>query len=162
MLIELVTTRPTARSTHRRRPIPATAQDGDPGQASAKVRSVSLDSQDPQKVRDRFRAFVKSGCHRMQRRVRQFGLAARSSFRSTSGLNKARAVLGESGARRRASAPVLDPIVADFKTSGMIRCWSASRSTTPVHSPNEIIRPDMLHRASGLGRILRRWRRVKA
>ena len=134
LLIEMVTTRPTAEINGM---IGGYTGEGAktviPGEASAKVSFRLVGEQDPEKIRDAFRAFVRARCRRIARSSSGIsGSRRRSSFRSTTQRSKARAVLAEEWGHkavcRRRGGSI--PIVADFKeVLGMDLCSSASLST---------------------------------
>ncbi len=161
MLIELVTTRPTAELNGI---IGGYTGDGAktviPGQASAKVSFRLVGTQDPQKIRDNFRAFVKarlpSDC---SVEFGNFGLAAalQLSFDNPA-LNKAREVLGEEWGKKAVAvgAGGSIPIVADFKNVlGMDSLLVGfALDDDRVHSPNEKFDLTCYHKG------IRSWARI--
>jgi acetylornithine deacetylase/succinyl-diaminopimelate desuccinylase-like protein len=163
MLIELVTTRPTAEINGI---IGGYTGDGAktviPGQASAKVSFRLVGAQDPQKIRDNFRAFVKarlpSDC---SVEFGNFGLAAalQLSFDNPA-LNKARTVLGEEWGKKAVAvgAGGSIPIVADFKNVlGMDSLLVGfALDDDRVHSPNEKFDLTCYHKG------IRSWARILA
>jgi acetylornithine deacetylase/succinyl-diaminopimelate desuccinylase-like protein len=144
MLIEQITTRPTAEINGI---VGGYTGEGAktviPGQASAKVSFRLVGKQDPEKVRDNFRAFVRA---RMPADCKvefgNFGLAPplQLSFDNPA-LNKAREVLGQEWGHKAVAvgAGGSIPIVADFKSVlGMDSLLVGfALDDDRVHSPNE-------------------------
>lgn len=144
MLIEMVTTRPTAEVNGI---VGGYTGEGAktviPGEASAKVSFRLVGEQDPEKIRDAFRAFVRarlpSDC---KVEFGNFGLAPplQLSFDNPA-LNKARNVLAEEWGRKAVTvgAGGSIPIVADFKSVlGMDSLLVGfALDDDRVHSPNE-------------------------
>ncbi len=167
MLIEQITTRPTAEINGI---VGGYTGEGAktviPGQASAKVSFRLVGEQDPAKIRDAFRAFVRRGCRRTARSSSAISAwRRRSNCRSTIRHSTRRAPCSaRNGARRRwRSAPA-----ARFRSSPIsracsawIRCWSASRSTTTACiRRTRSSTSTATTRASAPGRaFLTRWRR---
>jgi acetylornithine deacetylase/succinyl-diaminopimelate desuccinylase-like protein len=161
MVIELVTTRPTAELNGI---IGGYTGEGAktviPGQASAKVSFRLVGTQDPQKIRDNFRAFVKarmpSDC---SVEFGNFGLAGplQLSFDNPA-LNKARDVLGEEWGKKAVAvgAGGSIPIVADFKNVlGMDSLLVGfALDDDRVHSPNEKFDLKCYHKG------IRSWARI--
>lgn len=161
MVIELVTTRPTAELNGI---IGGYTGEGAktviPGQASAKVSFRLVGTQDPQKVRDNFRAFVKarmpSDC---SVEFGNFGLAGplQLSFDNPA-LNKARDVLGVEWGKKAVAvgAGGSIPIVADFKNVlGMDSLLVGfALDDDRVHSPNEKFDLTCYHKG------IRSWARI--
>jgi acetylornithine deacetylase/succinyl-diaminopimelate desuccinylase-like protein len=161
MLIELVTTRPTAEINGI---IGGYTGDGAktviPGQASAKVSFRLVGQQDPAKIRDGFRAFVKARIPAdCSVEFGNFGLAAalQLSFDNPA-LNKARAVLGEEWGKKAVAvgAGGSIPIVADFKSVlGMDSLLVGfALDDDRVHSPNEKFDLTCYHKG------IRSWARI--
>ena len=144
MLIEQITTRPTAEINGI---IGGYTGEGAktviPGEASAKVSFRLVGAQDPEKIRDAFRAFVRerlpADC---KVEFGNFGLAPplQLSFDNLA-LNKARDVLGEEWGKKAVAvgAGGSIPIVADFKNVlGMDSLLVGfALDDDRVHSPNE-------------------------
>jgi len=163
MLIEMVTTRPTAEINGI---IGGYTGEGAktviPGQACAKVSFRLVGDQDPAKIRDSFRAFVKA---RMPAdcsvEFGNFGLAAalQLSFDNPA-LNRARAVLGEEWGKKAVAvgAGGSIPIVADFKSVlGMDSLLVGfALDDDRVHSPNEKFDLTCYHKG------IRSWARILA
>ncbi len=161
MLIELVTTRPTAEINGI---IGGYTGEGAktviPGEASAKVSFRLVGDQDPIKVRDNFRAFVRermpSDC---KVEFGNFGLggALQLSFDNPA-LNKARAVLGEEWGKKAVAvgAGGSIPIVSDFKSVlGMDSLLVGfALDDDRVHSPNEKFDLTCYHKG------IRSWARI--
>ncbi|HEY4140989.1 MAG TPA: M20/M25/M40 family metallo-hydrolase [Pseudolabrys sp.] len=161
MVIELVTTRPTAELNGI---VGGYTGEGAktviPGQASAKVSFRLVGTQDPQKIRDNFRAFVKA---RMPAdcsvEFGNFGLAGplQLSFDNPA-LNKARDVLGEEWGKKAVAvgAGGSIPIVADFKNVlGMDSLLVGfALDDDRVHSPNEKFDLTCYHKG------IRSWARI--
>jgi acetylornithine deacetylase/succinyl-diaminopimelate desuccinylase-like protein len=161
MVIELVTTRPTAELNGI---VGGYTGEGAktviPGQASAKVSFRLVGTQDPQKVRDNFRAFVKarmpSDC---SVEFGNFGLAGplQLSFDNPA-LNKARDVLGDEWGKKAVAvgAGGSIPIVADFKNVlGMDSLLVGfALDDDRVHSPNEKFDLTCYHKG------IRSWARI--
>jgi acetylornithine deacetylase/succinyl-diaminopimelate desuccinylase-like protein len=163
MLIEQVTTRPTAEINGI---IGGYTGQGAktviPGQASAKVSFRLVGQQDPQKIRDGFRAFVKARLpDDCTVEFGNFGLAAalQLSFDNPA-LNKAREVLGEEWGKKAVAvgAGGSIPIVADFKTVlGMDSLLVGfALDDDRVHSPNEKFDLTCYHKG------IRSWARILA
>ena len=161
MLIELVTTRPTAEINGI---IGGYTGDGAktviPGQASAKVSFRLVGQQDPAKIRDGFRAFVKARIPAdCSVEFGNFGLAAalQLSFDNPA-LNKARAVLGEEWGKKAVAvgAGGSIPIVDDFKSVlGMDSLLVGfALDDDRVHSPNEKFDLTCYHKG------IRSWARI--
>ena len=161
MVIELVTTRPTAELNGI---VGGYTGEGAktviPGQASAKVSFRLVGTQDPQKIRDNFRAFVKA---RMPAdcsvEFGNFGLAGplQLSFDNPA-LNKARDVLGEEWGKKAVAvgAGGSIPIVADFKNvlSMDSLLVGFALDDDRVHSPNEKFDLKCYHKG------IRSWARI--
>ena len=161
MLIELVTTRPTAEINGI---IGGYTGEGAktviPGEASAKVSFRLVGDQDPVKIRDNFRAFVRA---RMPSDCKvefgNFGLggALQLSFDNPA-LNKARAVLGEEWGKKAVAvgAGGSIPIVSDFKSVlGMDSLLVGfALDDDRVHSPNEKFDLTCYHKG------IRSWARI--
>jgi acetylornithine deacetylase/succinyl-diaminopimelate desuccinylase-like protein len=161
MVIELVTTRPTAELNGI---VGGYTGEGAktviPGQASAKVSFRLVGTQDPQKIRDNFRAFVKA---RMPTdcsvEFGNFGLAGplQLSFDNPA-LNKARDVLGDEWGKKAVAvgAGGSIPIVADFKNVlGMDSLLVGfALDDDRVHSPNEKFDLKCYHKG------IRSWARI--
>jgi acetylornithine deacetylase/succinyl-diaminopimelate desuccinylase-like protein len=161
MVIELVTTRPTAELNGI---IGGYTGEGAktviPGQASAKVSFRLVGTQDPQKIRDNFRSFVKarmpSDC---SVEFGNFGLAGplQLSFDNPA-LNKARDVLGVEWGKKAVAvgAGGSIPIVADFKNVlGMDSLLVGfALDDDRVHSPNEKFDLTCYHKG------IRSWARI--
>ncbi|MCX7298103.1 MAG: M20/M25/M40 family metallo-hydrolase [Hyphomicrobiales bacterium] len=161
MLIELVTTRPTAEINGI---IGGYTGEGAktviPGEASAKVSFRLVGDQDPVKIRDNFRAFVRdrmpSDC---KVEFGNFGLggALQLSFDNPA-LNKARAVLGEEWGKKAVAvgAGGSIPIVSDFKSVlGMDSLLVGfALDDDRVHSPNEKFDLTCYHKG------IRSWARI--
>jgi acetylornithine deacetylase/succinyl-diaminopimelate desuccinylase-like protein len=161
MLIEQVTTRPTAELNGI---VGGYTGDGAktviPGQASAKVSFRLVGDQDPAKIRDAFRAFVRA---RMPAdcsvEFGNFGLAAalQLSFDNPA-LNKARSALGEEWGKKAVAvgAGGSIPIVADFKNVlGMDSLLVGfALDDDRVHSPNEKFDLTCYHKG------IRSWARI--
>ena len=161
MVIELVTTRPTAELNGI---VGGYTGEGAktviPGQASAKVSFRLVGTQDPQKIRDNFRAFVKA---RMPAdcsvEFGNFGLAGplQLSFDNPA-LNKARDVLGVEWGKKAVAvgAGGSIPIVADFKNVlGMDSLLVGfALDDDRVHSPNEKFDLKCYHKG------IRSWARI--
>jgi acetylornithine deacetylase/succinyl-diaminopimelate desuccinylase-like protein len=161
MLIELVTTRPTAEINGI---VGGYTGEGAktviPGQASAKVSFRLVGSQDPAKIRDAFRAFVKARIPAdCKVEFGNFGLAAalQLSFDNPA-LNKARDVLGEEWGKKAVAvgAGGSIPIVADFKNVlGMDSLLVGfALDDDRVHSPNEKFDLTCYHKG------IRSWARI--
>jgi acetylornithine deacetylase/succinyl-diaminopimelate desuccinylase-like protein len=161
MLIELVTTRPTAEINGI---IGGYTGEGAktviPGEASAKVSFRLVGDQDPVKIRDNFRAFVRerlpSDCNV---EFGNFGLggALQLSFDNPA-LNKAREVLGEEWGKKAVTvgAGGSIPIVSDFKSVlGMDSLLVGfALDDDRVHSPNEKFDLTCYHKG------IRSWARI--
>ena len=161
MLIEQITTRPTAEINGI---IGGYTGEGAktviPGQASAKVSFRLVGQQDPQKIRDNFRAFVTA---RMPDDCKvefgNFGLAPplQLSFDNPA-LNKARGVLAEEWGNKAVAvgAGGSIPIVADFKSVlGMDSLLVGfALDDDRVHSPNEKFDLTCYHKG------IRSWARI--
>jgi acetylornithine deacetylase/succinyl-diaminopimelate desuccinylase-like protein len=163
MLIEMTTTRPTAEINGI---IGGYTGEGAktviPGQASAKVSFRLVGDQDPQKIRDNFRAFVKARLPAdCSVEFGNFGLAAalQLSFDNPA-LTKARAVLGEEWGKKAVAvgAGGSIPIVADFKkVLGMDSLLVGfALDDDRVHSPNEKFDLTCYHKG------IRSWARILA
>ncbi len=161
MLIEQVTTRPTAEINGM---IGGYTGEGAktviPGEASAKVSFRLVGQQDPQKIRDAFRAFVKA---RMPGDCKvefgNFGLAPPLELSFTNpALEKARAALAEEWGKKAVAvgAGGSIPIVADFKTVlGMDSLLVGfALDDDRVHSPNEKFDLQCFHKG------IRSWARI--
>ena len=163
MLIEQITTRPTAEINGI---IGGYTGEGAktviPGQASAKVSFRLVGEQDPAKIRDAFRAFVRerlpADC---QVEFGNFGLAPplQLSFDNPA-LTKAREVLGEEWGKKAVAvgAGGSIPIVADFKSVlGMDSLLVGfALDDDRVHSPNEKFDLTCYHKG------IRSWARILA
>ncbi len=163
MLIEQITTRPTAEFNGI---VGGYTGDGAktviPGQASAKVSFRLVGTQDPAKIRDAFRAFVRA---RLPADCRvefgNFGLApaVQLSFDNPA-LNKARAALAEEWGRKAVTvgAGGSIPIVDDFKrVLGMDSLLVGfALDDDRVHSPNEKFDLKCFHKG------IRSWARILA
>jgi len=163
LLIEQVTTRPTAEINGI---IGGYTGEGAktviPGQASAKVSFRLVGEQDPEKVRDRFRAFVRARLPAdCKVEFGNFGLAPalQLSFDNPA-LNKARAVLAEEWGHKAVAvgAGGSIPIVADFKhVLGMDSLLVGfALDDDRVHSPNEKFDLRCYHKG------IRSWARILA
>ena len=161
MLIEQITTRPTAEINGITGGYTgAGAKTVIPGQASAKVSFRLVGDQDPQKIRDAFRAFVRerlpADC---KVEFGNFGLAPaiQLSFDSPA-LNKARSVLAEEWGHKAVAvgAGGSIPIVADFKSVlGMDSLLVGfALDDDRVHSPNEKFDLKCFHKG------IRSWARI--
>jgi acetylornithine deacetylase/succinyl-diaminopimelate desuccinylase-like protein len=161
MLIELVTTRPTAEINGI---VGGYTGEGAktviPCQASAKVSFRLVGQQDPAKIRDGFRAFVKARLPAdCSVEFGNFGLAAalQLSFDNPA-LNKARDVLGEEWGKKAVAvgAGGSIPIVADFKSVlGMDSLLVGfALDDDRVHSPNEKFDLTCYHKG------IRSWARI--
>jgi acetylornithine deacetylase/succinyl-diaminopimelate desuccinylase-like protein len=161
MLIEQITTRPTAEINGMVGGYTAEgAKTVIPGQANAKVSFRLVGNQDPQKVRDAFRVFVKARLPAdCQVEFGNFGLAPplQLSFDNPA-LNKARAVLAEEWGRKAVTvgAGGSIPIVADFKSVlGMDSLLVGfALDDDRVHSPNEKFDFNCYHKG------IRSWARI--
>ena len=163
MLIEMVTTRPTAEINGI---IGGYTGEGAktviPGEASAKVSFRLVGEQDPEKVRDAFRAFVRerlpSDC---KVEFGNFGLAPplQLSFDNPA-LNKARDMLAQEWGHKAVTvgAGGSIPIVADFKSVlGMDSLLVGfALDDDRVHSPNEKFDITSYHKG------IRSWARILA
>jgi acetylornithine deacetylase/succinyl-diaminopimelate desuccinylase-like protein len=161
MLIEQITTRPTAEINGI---IGGYTGEGAktviPGEAKAKVSFRLVGTQDPQKIRDGFRAFVRerlpADC---QVEFGNFGLAPplQLSFDSPA-LNKARTALAEEWGKKAVTvgAGGSIPIVADFKNVlGMDSLLVGfALDDDRVHSPNEKFDLTCYHKG------IRSWARI--
>ena len=161
MLIEQVTTRPTAEINGI---IGGYTGEGAktviPGEASAKVSFRLVGEQDPQKIRDNFRAFVKARLpDDCKVEFGNFGLGAglQLSFDNPA-LNKARDVLGEEWGKKAVAvgAGGSIPIVTDFKSVlGMDSLLVGfALDDDRVHSPNEKFDLKCYHKG------IRSWARI--
>ncbi|MBI1205069.1 MAG: M20/M25/M40 family metallo-hydrolase [Rhodopseudomonas sp.] len=161
MLIEQITTRPTAELNGI---IGGYTGEGAktviPGEASAKVSFRLVGDQDPQKIRDNFRAFVRARLPAdCKVEFGNFGLAAalQLSFDNPA-LNKAREVLGDEWGKKAVTvgAGGSIPIVADFKTVlGMDSLLVGfALDDDRVHSPNEKFDLTCYHKG------IRSWARI--
>ncbi len=161
MLIEQITTRPTAEINGI---IGGYTGEGAktviPGEASAKVSFRLVGDQDPQKIRDNFRAFVKARLPAdCKVEFGNFGLAAalQLSFDNPA-LNKARNVLGDEWGKKAVAvgAGGSIPIVADFKSVlGMDSLLVGfALDDDRVHSPNEKFDLTCYHKG------IRSWARI--
>jgi acetylornithine deacetylase/succinyl-diaminopimelate desuccinylase-like protein len=161
MLIELVTTRPTAEINGI---IGGYTGEGAktviPGEASAKVSFRLVGDQDPQKIRDGFRAFVRARLPAdCKVEFGNFGLAPalQLSFDNPA-LNKAREALGEEWGKKAVAvgAGGSIPIVADFKSVlGMDSLLVGfALDDDRVHSPNEKFDLTCFHKG------IRSWARI--
>jgi acetylornithine deacetylase/succinyl-diaminopimelate desuccinylase-like protein len=162
-LIEQVTTRPTAEINGI---IGGYTGEGAktviPGQANAKVSFRLVGEQDPVKIRDNFRAFVRARLPAdCQVEFGNFGLAPplQLSFDNPA-LNKARAVLAEEWGHKTVTvgAGGSIPIVADFKSVlGMDSLLVGfALDDDRVHSPNEKFDLQCFHKG------IRSWARILA
>ena len=161
MLIEQITTRPTAEINGI---IGGYTGEGAktviPGEASAKVSFRLVGTQNPEKIRDAFRAFVRgrlpADC---KVEFGNFGLAPplQLSFDNPA-LNKARDVLGEEWGKKAVAvgAGGSIPIVADFKSVlGMDSLLVGfALDDDRVHSPNEKFDLTCYHKG------IRSWARI--
>jgi acetylornithine deacetylase/succinyl-diaminopimelate desuccinylase-like protein len=163
MLIEQVITRPTAESNGI---IGGYTGEGAktviPGQASAKVSFRLVGEQDPQKIRDAFRAFVRARVPKdCKVEFGNFGLAPpiQLSFENPA-LNKARAALTEEWGTKAVTvgAGGSIPIVGDFKSVlGMDSLLVGfALDDDRVHSPNEKFDLRCYHKG------IRSWARILA
>jgi acetylornithine deacetylase/succinyl-diaminopimelate desuccinylase-like protein len=161
MLIEMVTTRPTAEINGM---IGGYTGEGAktviPGEASAKVSFRLVGEQDPEKIRDAFRAFVRARLPAdCKVEFGNFGLAPplQLSFDNPA-LGKARAVLAEEWGRKAVAvgAGGSIPIVADFKNVlGMDSLLVGfALDDDRVHSPNEKFDLNCYHKG------IRSWARI--
>jgi len=161
MLIEQITTRPTAEINGI---IGGYTGEGAktviPGEASAKVSFRLVGDQDPQKIRDNFRAFVQARLPAdCKVEFGNFGLAAalQLSFDNPA-LTKARTVLGDEWGKKAVAvgAGGSIPIVADFKTVlGMDSLLVGfALDDDRVHSPNEKFDLTCFHKG------IRSWARI--
>jgi acetylornithine deacetylase/succinyl-diaminopimelate desuccinylase-like protein len=161
MLIEQVTTRPTAEINGI---IGGYTGEGAktviPGEASAKVSFRLVGDQAPEKIRDNFRAFVRAQLPAdCMVEFGNFGLAAalQLSFDNPA-LNKARSVLGEEWGKKAVAvgAGGSIPIVADFKSVlGMDSLLVGfALDDDRVHSPNEKFDLTCYHKG------IRSWARI--
>jgi acetylornithine deacetylase/succinyl-diaminopimelate desuccinylase-like protein len=161
MLIEQVTTRPTAEINGI---IGGYTGEGAktviPGEAKAKVSFRLVGQQDPQKIRDAFRAFVRARLpDDCQVEFGNFGLAPplQLSFDNPA-LNKARAALAEEWGNKAVTvgAGGSIPIVADFKSVlGMDSLLVGfALDDDRVHSPNEKFDLTCYHKG------IRSWARI--
>ncbi|MFZ0103517.1 MAG: M20/M25/M40 family metallo-hydrolase [Pseudolabrys sp.] len=161
MLIEMVTTRPTAEINGM---IGGYTGEGAktviPGEASAKVSFRLVGEQDPEKIRDAFRAFVRARLPAdCKVEFGNFGLAPplQLSFDNPA-LGKARAVLAEEWGHKAVAvgAGGSIPIVADFKNVlGMDSLLVGfALDDDRVHSPNEKFDLNCYHKG------IRSWARI--
>jgi acetylornithine deacetylase/succinyl-diaminopimelate desuccinylase-like protein len=161
MVIEMVTTRPTAEINGI---IGGYTGEGAktviPGEASAKVSFRLVGEQDPEKVRDAFRAFVRARLPAdCKVEFGNFGLAPpiQLSFDNPA-LTKARAVLAEEWGHKAVAvgAGGSIPIVADFKNVlGMDSLLVGfALDDDRVHSPNEKFDLTCYHKG------IRSWARI--
>ena len=161
MLIEQITTRPTAEINGI---IGGYTGEGAktviPGQASAKVSFRLVGKQDPQKIRDNFRAFVKARIPAdCKVEFESFSLAPalQLSFDNPA-LNKARTVLAEEWGHKAVAvgAGGSIPIVAEFKNVlGMDSLLVGfALDDDRVHSPNEKFDMTSYHKG------IRSWARI--
>ena len=161
MLIEQVTTRPTAEINGI---IGGYTGEGAktviPGEASAKVSFRLVGDQDPEKIRDNFRAFVKARLpDDCKVEFGNFGMAAalQLSFDNPA-LNKARSVLADEWGHKAVAvgAGGSIPIVADFKSVlGMDSLLVGfALDDDRVHSPNEKFDLKCYHKG------IRSWARI--
>jgi acetylornithine deacetylase/succinyl-diaminopimelate desuccinylase-like protein len=161
MLIEMITTRPTAEVNGI---IGGYTGEGAktviPGEASAKVSFRLVGAQNPEKVRDAFRAFVRARLPAdCKVEFGNFGLAPplQLSFDNPA-LNKARDVLGEEWGKKAVAvgAGGSIPIVADFKSVlGMDSLLVGfALDDDRVHSPNEKFDLTCYHKG------IRSWARI--
>ncbi len=161
MLIEMVTTRPTAEINGM---IGGYTGEGAktviPGEASAKVSFRLVGEQDPEKTRDGFRAFVRARLPAdCKVEFGNFGLAPplQLSFDNPA-LTKARAVLADEWGHKAVAvgAGGSIPIVADFKN---VLCMDSllvgfALDDDRVHSPNEKFDLKCYHKG------IRSWARI--
>jgi acetylornithine deacetylase/succinyl-diaminopimelate desuccinylase-like protein len=161
MLIEQITTRPTAEINGI---VGGYTGEGAktviPGEAKAKVSFRLVGAQDPQKIRDSFRAFVRARLPAdCQVEFGNFGLAPplQLSFDSPA-LNKARTALAEEWGKKAVAvgAGGSIPIVADFKNVlGMDSLLVGfALDDDRVHSPNEKLDLTCYHKG------IRSWARI--
>src|SRR5689334_8308112 len=161
LLIEQITTRPTAEINGI---IGGYTGEGAktviPGEASAKVSFRLVGEQDPEKIRDAFRAFVKARLPAdCKVEFGNFGLAPpiQLSFDNPA-LNKARTVLAEEWGHKAVAvgAGGSIPIVADFKNVlGMDSLLVGfALDDDRVHSPNEKFDLKSYHKG------IRSWARI--
>jgi acetylornithine deacetylase/succinyl-diaminopimelate desuccinylase-like protein len=161
MLIEQITTRPTAEINGI---IGGYTGEGAktviPGVASAKVSFRLVGTQNPEKIRDAFRAFVRARLPAdCKVEFGNFGLAPplQLSFDNPA-LNKAREVLGEEWGKKAVAvgAGGSIPIVADFKSVlGMDSLLVGfALDDDRVHSPNEKFDLTCYHKG------IRSWARI--
>jgi acetylornithine deacetylase/succinyl-diaminopimelate desuccinylase-like protein len=161
MLIEQITTRPTAEINGI---VGGYTGEGAktviPGEAKAKVSFRLVGAQDPQKIRDSFRAFVRARLPAdCQVEFGNFGLAPplQLSFDSPA-LNKARTALAEEWGKKAVTvgAGGSIPIVADFKNVlGMDSLLVGfALDDDRVHSPNEKLDLTCYHKG------IRSWARI--
>ncbi|HEX3338546.1 MAG TPA: M20/M25/M40 family metallo-hydrolase [Pseudolabrys sp.] len=161
MVIEMVTTRPTAEINGI---IGGYTGEGAktviPGEASAKVSFRLVGEQDPEKIRDAFRAFVRARLPAdCKVEFGNFGLAPpiQLSF-DNSALTKARAVLADEWGHKAVAvgAGGSIPIVADFKNVlGMDSLLVGfALDDDRVHSPNEKFDLKCYHKG------IRSWARI--
>jgi acetylornithine deacetylase/succinyl-diaminopimelate desuccinylase-like protein len=161
MLIEMVTTRPTAEINGM---IGGYTGEGAktviPGEASAKVSFRLVGEQDPEKTRDGFRAFVRARLPAdCKVEFGNFGLAPplQLSFDNPA-LTKARAVLADEWGHKAVAvgAGGSIPIVADFKNVlGMDSLLVGfALDDDRVHSPNEKFDLNCYHKG------IRSWARI--
>jgi acetylornithine deacetylase/succinyl-diaminopimelate desuccinylase-like protein len=161
MLIEMITTRPTAEVNGM---IGGYTGEGAktviPGEASAKVSFRLVGEQNPEKIRDAFRAFVRSRLPAdCKVEFGNFGLAPaiQLSFDNPA-LTKARAVLADEWGHKAVAvgAGGSIPIVADFKSVlGMDSLLVGfALDDDRVHSPNEKFDLTCYHKG------IRSWARI--
>jgi acetylornithine deacetylase/succinyl-diaminopimelate desuccinylase-like protein len=161
MLIEMITTRPTAEVNGI---IGGYTGEGAktviPGEANAKVSFRLVGEQNPEKIRDAFRTFVRSRLPAdCKVEFGNFGLAPpiQLSFDNPA-LNKARAVLAEEWGHKAVAvgAGGSIPIVADFKSVlGMDSLLVGfALDDDRVHSPNEKFDLKCYHKG------IRSWARI--
>jgi acetylornithine deacetylase/succinyl-diaminopimelate desuccinylase-like protein len=161
MLIEMITTRPTAEVNGM---IGGYTGEGAktviPGEASAKVSFRLVGEQNPEKIRDAFRAFVRSRLPAdCKVEFGNFGLAPaiQLSFDNPA-LTKARAVLADEWGHKAVAvgAGGSIPIVADFKNVlGMDSLLVGfALDDDRVHSPNEKFDLTCYHKG------IRSWARI--
>jgi acetylornithine deacetylase/succinyl-diaminopimelate desuccinylase-like protein len=161
MLIEQITTRPTAEINGI---IGGYTGEGAktviPGKASAKVSFRLVGTQNPEKIRDAFRAFVRARLPAdCKVEFGNFGLAPplQLSFDNPA-LNRAREVLGEEWGKKAVAvgAGGSIPIVADFKSVlGMDSLLVGfALDDDRVHSPNEKFDLTCYHKG------IRSWARI--
>jgi acetylornithine deacetylase/succinyl-diaminopimelate desuccinylase-like protein len=161
MLIEQVTTRPTAEINGM---VGGYTGEGAktviPGEASAKVSFRLVGEQDPVKIRDAFRAFVKARLPAdCKVEFGNFGLAPPLQLSFTNpALEKARAALAEEWGKKAVAvgAGGSIPIVADFKSVlGMDSLLVGfALDDDRVHSPNEKFDLQCFHKG------IRSWARI--